>query len=108
MSIRFAAARPATVAHFATRPRRIGAFRAANDNAAEIANPELLRAALMHFASHGLGAAQAARDEAGAALARQDAPAARHWIEICRTFDRRMATGLLNEPGFNHLVTQAS
>lgn len=92
MPIRFAAARPATVAHFAVRPRRIGAFRAANDNAEGIANPEVLRAALMHFAQHGLAAAAAARDEAEAALKREDASSAERWLEICRTFDRRMAT----------------
>jgi hypothetical protein len=91
MPIRFAAARPATVARFARRPRRVGAFRAANDNAEGIANPELLRAALLHFARHGLAAAATARDQAAAALARNDAQSVDHWLEICRTFDRRMA-----------------
>lgn len=94
MSIRFAAARPATVAHFATHPRRIGSFRAANDNAPGIANPELLRSALLHFAAHGLSAAQAAHDAARSAVARGDNEGGRHWTEICRAFDRRLAARL--------------
>lgn len=94
MSIRFAAARPATVAHFATNPRRMGAFRAANDNAQAIANPELLRSALLHFAAHGLSAAEAAYERALTARANDDAEGSANWIELCRVFDRRMADRL--------------
>lgn len=94
MSIRFAAARPANTAHFGIRSRSLGAFRAANDNDGGIANSELLREALHHFARHGLGAAQRAGEAALAARRRGDLDACRHWLEVCRTLDRRMAAGL--------------
>lgn len=94
MSIRFAAARPATTAHFGRRPQRMGAFRPANDNESGIANPDLLRAALQHFARHGLAAAEQARAEAERAFFAGDRPAYRHWLAVCRALDRRLASRL--------------
>lgn len=91
MTIRFAAAKPATRAHFATHPRRIGAFRAANDNHGGIANPALLRASLLHFAEHGLAAADIAGERARAALLAGDDTSSSQWIAICGAFDRRLA-----------------
>jgi hypothetical protein len=93
MTIRFAAARPATIA------RRFGHTaglrrRAANDNAAPASHDTLLRDALKHFAAHGLGAAAQARLEAERGWHAGRAEEYRHWLEICRRFDRRMAAAL--------------
>jgi hypothetical protein len=66
---------------------------AANDNA--VAGHRVdLRAALKHFAEHGLGAANVARRNAESAFFRGDRSAYRHWLGICRTLDRRMAGAL--------------
>lgn len=91
MTIRFAAARPATTAHFGTSPRRMGAFRPANDNHGSFANTAQLRGALEHFARHGLAAAGAAADNAATARSHGDSAGTAHWLEICATFDRRLA-----------------
>lgn len=103
MTIRFAAARPRLAAY-------VGCARwwplpppASNDNAVAArpepapacpAGDDLLRAALLHFAVHGLGAAAEAKAEALAALARGRVEEFRHWVAICRQFDRRMAARL--------------
>ncbi|AOL23206.1 hypothetical protein Ga0102493_112189 [Erythrobacter litoralis] len=52
---------------------------------------EILRAALKHFAEHGLGAARTARVRAEAAFFAGDRQAYDHWLEITRTLDRRLA-----------------
>lgn len=70
--------------------------RAANDNgegaaAARLANDQLLRAALRHFAEHGLGAAREARAQAEKAFFDGDRQAYDWWLGITRTLDRRLA-----------------
>ncbi len=94
MPLHFAAARPplAAMVSPACRGRIIG--RAANDNAAQVQQPPRtgdLRAALRHFAEHGLGAATVARSNAEQAFFRGDRQSYRHWLSICRTLDQRMA-----------------
>lgn len=90
MTIHFAAAHPplAAIVSPARRNRIIG--HAANDNGAKAAQPEL-RAALRHFAEHGLGAATVARVNAEQAFFKGDRQSYLHWLAICRTLDRRMA-----------------
>ncbi len=81
--------------------------RTANDNAADKpfgamlreyrlhrdapADERILRAALRHFAEHGLGAARAARAQAEAAFFAGDRQAYDWWLGITRTLDRRLA-----------------
>ena len=69
--------------------------RAANDNALGserlAANDQLLRAALRHFAEHGLGAARQARAQAEQAFFSGDRQAYDWWLGITRTLDRRLA-----------------
>jgi hypothetical protein len=103
MTIRFAAARPRIAGLIGRSPWPLEPPRASNDNAGE-PEPEptpapphradLMRAALLHFAVHGLGAAAEARLEALRCHARHQTEQARHWLAICRQFDRRMAAAL--------------
>jgi len=71
--------------------------RAANDNEENglprgfDINDKLVRAALRHFAEHGLGAARQARAEAEAAFFQGDRQAYQWWLGITRTLDRRLA-----------------
>ena len=69
--------------------------RVANDNPSDAkmvaANDQLLRAALRHFADHGLGAAREARAQAEAAFFSGDRQAYDWWLGITRTLDRRLA-----------------
>jgi hypothetical protein len=64
---------------------------AANDNGAEPIEGGLLRAALHHFADHGLGAAELAHQRAEQAFFAGNGKEYRHWLDICRALDRRMA-----------------
>lgn len=64
---------------------------AANDNHPDLNRNGLLRAALRHFAEHGLGAAELAQRNAQAAFFAGDRKEYRHWLDICRALDRRMA-----------------
>lgn len=67
----------------------------ANDNGAiSLGNDMLLRAALRHFAEHGLGAARAARVQAESAFFAGDRQSYDWWLGVCRTLDRRMADQL--------------
>lgn len=93
MTIHFAAARTPLTAML--RSLRASAIigRAANDNAGPGHSAEL-RAALRHFAIHGLGAANVARRNAEKAFFQGDREAYLHWHTICRTLDRRMAAAL--------------
>lgn len=90
MSIRFAASRLGDrcalrcIGKAVVRP-------AANDNLRGLGEDRVLRAALRHFAAHGLGAAEAARAEAEAAFFAGDRTGYAWWLGICRTLDRRMA-----------------
>jgi hypothetical protein len=69
--------------------------RVANDNCdaplAAHPNDQLLRAALRHFARHGLGAAREARAQAEKAFFAGDRQAYDWWLGITRTLDRRLA-----------------
>ena len=74
--------------------------RAANDNGGPVDSAPaamaaqfdpLLRAALGHFAVHGLASAEAALSAAGDAAARGDRFGQDHWLAIARLFDRRRA-----------------
>lgn len=93
MSIRFAASPGALSSCLPPAAARRALRQPANDNAAE---PQdlLLRAALRHFADHGLAAAQRARKQAEEAFFNGDREAYRWWLGICRTLDRRLALDL--------------
>jgi hypothetical protein len=92
MTIRFA---PAGRRTRATKPLlRMVRASAANDNARTQTDDAVLRAALHHFAEHGLAAAGQARVHAEAAFFAGDREAYRWWLEICRMLDRRMAREL--------------
>ncbi len=80
--------------------------RAANDNQqpapphhlhgkAPRANDKMLRAALRHFAKHGLGAAHEARIQAEKAFFAGDRQAYDWWLGITRTLDRRIANDII-------------
>jgi len=94
MPIHFAAATPYASAFIARGSKVRLRSRAANDNAVRIGQDPLLRDALKHFAAHGLGAAEEARAQAERAFFRGDREGYRHWLAICRTLDRRIATNL--------------
>lgn len=72
---------------------------AANDDPGAIAHvpppggafDPLLTEALRHFAVHGLGAVDAAAEEAALAAASGDGNAKDHWLAITQMFDRRRA-----------------
>lgn len=95
MPIRFAAARPALRHSLAPRARARLIGRAANDNHVAVhGHDPLLRDALKHFAAHGLGAAETARQSAERAFFAGDRQTYLYWLGICRTLDRRMAGAL--------------
>ncbi len=50
-----------------------------------------LREALLHFAAHGLSAAERAREKAERCFFAGNRRDYLHWMEICRVLDRRMA-----------------
>ncbi|MFL0356253.1 hypothetical protein ACI5KX_07200 [Erythrobacter sp. GH1-10] len=65
--------------------------RAANDNGNPVPSDQVLRAALRHFAEHGLGAASVARGQAEEAFLAGDRQSYDWWLDITRTLDRRLA-----------------
>ena len=71
------------------RPTRMP-LDAANDNGNKIGGDRLLRAALRHFAEHGLSAAERARDNAESAFFAGNRDEYRRWMAICTALDRRM------------------
>jgi len=91
MTIRFSAALPTVRNHVPRGLGRVPVSRAANDNPRDVRNDPLLRAALRHFADHGLGAAGNARDRAVDAFIAGDDTAFRWWLGVCAKLDRRMA-----------------
>jgi hypothetical protein len=99
MSIRFAAAHHADscVRRVLRPPARWSA--AANDNVRGGGSDRMLRAALRHFATHGLGAAEAARANAETAFFAGDSAQYRWWLGICRMLDRRMADAVAARRG---------
>jgi hypothetical protein len=99
MTIRFAAANPEynpVISRLMSAPVRL---RAANDNVLGICSDKLLKAALHHFAEHGLGAANHARIIAEQAFRAGRAEDGRWWLSICRALDRRMADSLAGRVG---------
>jgi hypothetical protein len=98
MTIRFAAARRGDSF---VRPALAvtGMLAAANDNCPDFGEDKLLRAALRHFAAHGLGAAEAARANAERAFFAGDRDQYRWWLGICRMLDRRMAEAIAARGG---------
>lgn len=98
MTIRFAAARrgDSCVSRFVGT----AALRAAgNDNDRGQGTDRMLRAALRHFAAHGLSAADAARSRAESAFFAGDRAEYRWWLGICRMLDRRMAEAVAARRG---------
>ncbi|MEM6907080.1 MAG: hypothetical protein AAF494_00240 [Pseudomonadota bacterium] len=75
------------------------AQRFANDNdtaepvAGSMTGPsnDVLKAALRHFAKHGMNAARHARNHAETAFFAGDRPGYDWWIAVTRTLDRRLA-----------------
>lgn len=68
--------------------------RAANDNGDAGDHTQVLRASLKFFAEHGLGSALEARLRAEQAWRADRQGDYRHWLAVCRMFDRRMAATL--------------
>lgn len=96
MTIRFAAANTAGVSITARHTSRSATLVAANDNNDATAGDshQLVRAALRHFAQHGLSAAERARENAEAAFFAGNSDDYRWWMAICTTLDRRMAAAV--------------
>lgn len=94
MSIRFAAPPQARSVRLSRPQARAAITQAGNDNNAAHSEDALLRAALRHFAEHGLSAASHARRRAEAAFFAGDRDAYRWWLGVCRTLDRRLAREL--------------
>ncbi|WP_198045929.1 hypothetical protein [Novosphingobium aquimarinum] len=94
MTIRFAMARNRR--RFRNLPWRptTANLSAANDNDFDTEYSSTLKTALRYFARHGLSAPDAVQREAVEAMMDRDEPSFRKWLEICRTFDRRMAASL--------------
>jgi hypothetical protein len=92
MPLRFAPARSVTRSPIARALARRSLARAANDNCDPgIEGDAVLKAALRHFAAHGLGAAQVALHEARRAEDEGDLTGHAWWMDICRSLDRRLA-----------------
>jgi hypothetical protein len=94
MSIRFAAPPQARSVRMTKVRARAAIVRPTNDNAAPHSDDALLKAALRHFAEHGMAAASHARRRAEAAFFAGDRNAYRWWLGVCRTLDRRLARDL--------------
>ena len=99
MTIRFSPARDRNaVVRAVTRVRaKPTLMDAANDDGDQANDETLLGEALLHFALHGLGAAERARDLAVDAGRTGDHEARDHWLSVCRMFDRRMARAFAAE-----------
>ncbi len=98
MSLHFAAARSTAHSPIARALARKVLSRAVNDNGdpAQVQTPAssidyMMRAALRHFAEHGMAAAEAARRQAEQAHFIGDAESYAWWLGVCRTLDRRLA-----------------
>ena len=100
MTVRFAPARTPARSPLARAFEKPAISNAANDDGDD--DNELLRAALEHFANHGLNAASAARDEAKRAFSTGDRSGAKAWANICSAFDRRLGAKLKREMRTRH------
>ena len=94
MTIHFAAVRSGARMILGRLPSAVPMGRAANDNACDLADDVVLRAALRHFAQYGLGAAESARDLAECAFFAGEHVNYCWWLDICHTLDSRMAKSL--------------
>ncbi len=104
MTIRFAPARRCESSLVARLFQAPLPMRAANDNVAGVSADKLMTVALRHFATHGLCAAERAREAAEKAFFAGDAEGYRQWLGICRLLDRRMADAVAarqNAGGFD-------
>lgn len=96
MPVHFAAARSTAHSPIARALARKALTRAANDNgslagSAPSTFDAAMRAALSHFAEHGMGAAEEARRQAEQAHAAGDDQGYRYWLGVCRALDSRLA-----------------
>ncbi|HMO69397.1 MAG TPA: hypothetical protein PKE25_12255 [Novosphingobium sp.] len=96
MSIHFSAAADSVSSRIARALIAHVPLRPANDNGPEPSNDLILRAALHHFAEHGLSGARIAAERVATAADREQAL---HWLAICRALDRRMGARLAGEMG---------
>ena len=98
MSLHFAASRTGNDALLARALTYTPPRRSANDNGRPLgelmAEQQVLRTALLHFAKFGLRAADTAREQAETARRLGDDDGFRHWLAVCRQLDRRLARGL--------------
>ena len=104
MTIYFAAARsrehPAIAKALSPKMR----LSPANDNTGDLCADPVMRAALALFATHGIGATlEACRRARSAALAGNKRDC-RHWLSVCRMFDRRLAAGWASRLGTTPLA----
>lgn len=113
MPLHFAAARSTAHSPVARALARKAHSRAANDNgdpaqmaAARSSFDNTMRAALRHFAEHGLGAALAARQQAEQAHFTGDRESYRWWLGVCRTLDRRLADQLEDSIAINAMLAR--
>ena len=103
MPLHFAAARSTSRSPIARALAKRPCPPAANDNgdappAVNGLDPTM-RAALTHFATHGLGAAKEAGRLAEQAHRAGDTEAYEWWLAICRALDRRLAEKLGRDMG---------
>jgi hypothetical protein len=94
MTIRYSAALPSVRNCAPKGVGRLPIVHAANDNPRDVRNDPVLRAALRHFAGHGLGAAADARNRALSAARAGDQREYSWWLAVCAKLDRRMAASL--------------
>jgi hypothetical protein len=99
MTIHFAAARTSDVSALVKVLTASVSLSAANDNSVGIGGDRVLKAALRHFAAHGLAAAQVARETAEEALAAGEREEYRWWMSICAALDRRMGAAVASRGG---------
>ena len=99
MSVRFSAARCTARSPIARALARKAVAQAANDNGdaegGAATFDTTIRAALLHFADHGMGAAKEARELALRAHSVGDAESCDWWLGICRALDRKAADAAL-------------
>ena len=94
MALRFAAARCSTRSPIARALANRAVARAANDNGVPPPANDIddtMRAALRHFAGHGMASALIAARRAENAHKDGDETAHRWWLGICATLDRALA-----------------
>jgi hypothetical protein len=94
MTIHFAAARTNEVSALVKVLTASVPLNAANDNGTGIGGDRVLKAALRHFAEHGLAAAEVAREVAEQAFFAGEREEYRWWMSICAALDRRMAAAV--------------